>query len=125
MSFATKLCKIVFEDGSERDVMKTPKTDNEKISMPGELAIFLDERGFPVVHPKKPESENSPDNLLHVIYDHGRPLGDVFDDFDTVRARVHKQWSHSQSEKRRDVLSAELKGKIELTTREILKKANV
>lgn len=36
MSFATKLCRIVYADGRARDVMKHPKTDSSKISLPGE-----------------------------------------------------------------------------------------
>ena len=31
MSFATKLSHIVYEDGTARDVMKTPKTDTGKV----------------------------------------------------------------------------------------------
>jgi hypothetical protein len=31
MSFATKLSHIVFQDGTQRDVMKTPKTDTGKV----------------------------------------------------------------------------------------------
>lgn len=37
MSFATKLCHIVYEDGRARDVMKHPKTDSSKFSLPGGL----------------------------------------------------------------------------------------
>ncbi len=33
MSFATKLSHIVYEDGKERDVMKTPKTDTGKVRL--------------------------------------------------------------------------------------------
>ena len=32
MSFATKLSHIVYEDGRERDVIKTPKTDSAKVT---------------------------------------------------------------------------------------------
>ena len=35
MSFATKLCHIVYEDGTPRDVMKTPKTDSGKVRVEG------------------------------------------------------------------------------------------
>jgi hypothetical protein len=35
MSFATKLCHMVYADGAERDVMKHPKTDSSKCSLPG------------------------------------------------------------------------------------------
>lgn len=36
MSFATKLCHVVYADGSAHDVMKHPATDKGKISLPGE-----------------------------------------------------------------------------------------
>lgn len=35
MSFATKLSRIEYADGSIRDIMKTPKTDKAKFSLPG------------------------------------------------------------------------------------------
>lgn len=35
MSFATKLCHVVYADGSATDVMKHPVTDKGKISLPG------------------------------------------------------------------------------------------
>lgn len=35
MSFATKLSHMVYADGSARDVMKHPKTDATKFSLPG------------------------------------------------------------------------------------------
>lgn len=38
MSFATKLCHVVYADGSAHDVMKHPATDKGKISLPGEYA---------------------------------------------------------------------------------------
>lgn len=38
MSFATKLCHVVYADGSAHDVMKHPATDKGKISLPGEAA---------------------------------------------------------------------------------------
>lgn len=37
MSFATKLCHIVYEDGRARDIMKQPQTDASKFSLPGGL----------------------------------------------------------------------------------------
>ena len=40
MSFATKLSHIRYADGRERDIMKMPKTDSGKISLPGQLAVY-------------------------------------------------------------------------------------
>jgi len=45
LSFATKLCHIVYEDGTTRDVMKHPKTDSDKISLPGVLDVVRNEQG--------------------------------------------------------------------------------
>jgi hypothetical protein len=42
MSFATKLCHIVYADGRARDLMKQPQTDAAKFSLPGACAC---ERG--------------------------------------------------------------------------------
>lgn len=39
MSFATKLSHVRYADGSVRDIMKKPKTDSEKISLPGVLKV--------------------------------------------------------------------------------------
>jgi hypothetical protein len=38
MSFATKLCHIVYAEGRAEDVMKQPQTDTGKFSLPGERA---------------------------------------------------------------------------------------
>jgi hypothetical protein len=35
MSFATKLCHVVYAGGAAQDVMKHPATDQGKISLPG------------------------------------------------------------------------------------------
>ncbi|KAJ1984516.1 hypothetical protein H4R34_000602 [Dimargaris verticillata] len=43
MSFATKLSHITYADGTPRDVMKYPKTDASKVSLPGELAVITND----------------------------------------------------------------------------------
>lgn len=63
MSFATKLCHIKYADGTEREVMKCPKTDTGKLSFPGRLAV-REEGGVPTVYPA--ESVASEDNMLQV-----------------------------------------------------------
>jgi hypothetical protein len=35
MSFATKLCHIVYTDGRPADIMKQPQSDMGKFSLPG------------------------------------------------------------------------------------------
>ena len=45
MSFATKLSHVVFKDGRAADVMKLPKTDIGKFSLPGEGGGGVSDRG--------------------------------------------------------------------------------
>lgn len=103
MSFATKLNRIVYADGRERDVMKAPLTDPEKYSLPGLLAVKRVD-GIPTVFPKA-EVRNE-DNLLRVVYDHG-PVDGVWDDFSTLKSRVQEEW-HALP-KNYDAISQELK----------------
>jgi nicotinamide phosphoribosyltransferase len=120
MSFATKLCHITYADGVVRDVMKTPTQDNSKISLPGELAVWLDDSGYPNVRPKQEGDQGNPDNQLKVVYDHG-PVGE-WDDFDTVRSRVRDQWTKYALNKTPSVLSDQLQAKIKNVTRSLHEK---
>ncbi|KAF9938255.1 hypothetical protein BGZ67_000341 [Mortierella alpina] len=72
MSFATKLCHIVYEDGTKRDVMKHPKTDADKISLPGILDVVRNEQGIPMVYPRAESGIPHKDNILQVVYNHGK-----------------------------------------------------
>lgn len=45
MSFATKLSYIEYANGDKRDVMKLPKTDTGKTSLPGILRVRRDSNG--------------------------------------------------------------------------------
>lgn len=90
MSFATKLSFIRYADGREVKVMKKPATESGKKSFPGILKVIRDEDGHPVIYP----SDGTPDpkNLLQVVYDNG-PVKDLkWDDFDTIRDRVAREW---------------------------------
>ena len=94
MSFATKLSAIVPEStGEERIVMKAPKTNVGKTSLPGRLAVkYVEgEAGMrtPTVFPKDLVSPE--DNLLEVVYDH-KPVDKEWDSFDRVRERVDATW---------------------------------
>ncbi|PVU88375.1 hypothetical protein BB559_005596 [Furculomyces boomerangus] len=102
MSFATKLSMIMKKDGTRRDIMKTPKTDSGKISLPGSLMVFADtdDNNIPKVYPKyeissgnKLRSYPGKSNLLQVVYNNG-PISDFeWDNFDTIRNRVEEQWN--------------------------------
>eukprot|EP00842_Homolaphlyctis_polyrhiza_P001810 jgi/Hompol1/262/HPOL_005267-RA len=107
MSFATKLCSITYADGAQRDVMKMPKTESGKISLPGELKVIRNADGLPVVYPA--ESHVVGEDELVVVYDHGKPVIS-WDSFATVRERVATEWSRSPL--KFDPVSQELKQKI-------------
>lgn len=109
MSFATKLSFIKYKDGTERDIMKRPKTDLNKISFPGALYVKR-VNGVPTIFPRAhgqviPEDEN----MLKLVYDCG-PVGYKFEDFDTVRKRVEDEWPTVP--KVYDPISQELRDKV-------------
>ncbi|KAK3807254.1 MAG: nicotinate phosphoribosyltransferase family-domain-containing protein [Benniella sp.] len=72
MSFATKLSYVVYEDGTTRNVMKYPKSDSDKISLPGVLDVVRNAEGIPVVYPRAEHGFPHKASLLQVVYDHGR-----------------------------------------------------
>ncbi|CAG8512128.1 4381_t:CDS:10 [Cetraspora pellucida] len=115
MSFATKLCHITYADGSRRDIMKSPKTETGKISLPGEFVVKRNEHGVPIVYPKEVCAENDPENLLRVVYDHGKVI--EWDDFNTIRERAAKEWSCLP--RSYDNISPELREKISKCIKEI------
>jgi nicotinamide phosphoribosyltransferase len=108
MSFATKLNYIEYADGTKHDVMKKPRSDSGKISLPGVLQVRR-VNGIPTVFPADPDGPRAPDNLLRVVYDR-RPLLGVWDDFETVRKRARTEWKALPQV--HDPISAELKEKI-------------
>ncbi|CAG8753097.1 14550_t:CDS:10, partial [Dentiscutata erythropus] len=115
MSFATKLCHITYADGIQKDVMKIPKTGSKKTSLPGEFIVKKNEHGVPIVYPKEVCAENDPENLLRVVYDHGKVS--EWDDFDTIRKRVAKEWPLLP--RSYDNISPELKSKSSKCIQEI------
>jgi nicotinic acid phosphoribosyltransferase len=67
MSFATKLCHIQYADGRAVDVMKKPKDDLSKVSLPGILQVRK-VNGIPTIFPaEEGGSLNSTENLLKVL----------------------------------------------------------
>jgi nicotinamide phosphoribosyltransferase len=111
MSFATKLNYIIYKgDGVHRNVMKRPKTDGGKFSLPGILQVKRSADGLLHVHPREWDEKVDPaDNALKVVYDHG-PLGGAWEDFDTVRARVAREWAATP--KLHNPISEPMNGKI-------------
>ncbi|CAG8567686.1 7188_t:CDS:10 [Diversispora eburnea] len=109
MSFATKLSYIKYADGTERNIMKIPTMDSKKISLPGEFVVKRNELGVKSCPP------NDPNNLLHVVYDHGKVI--EWDNFDIIRKRVAKEWTALP--KVWNNISSELKSKIDKVTQEL------
>eukprot|EP01091_Cochliopodium_minus_P009972 TRINITY_DN2579_c1_g1_i1.p1 TRINITY_DN2579_c1_g1~~TRINITY_DN2579_c1_g1_i1.p1 ORF type:complete len:510 (-),score=137.55 TRINITY_DN2579_c1_g1_i1:86-1615(-) len=90
MSFATKLSHITYQNGTHRDVMKKPKTDPTKYSLPGEVKVIRNEKGYPVVYPVEHPVEG--ENLLQTFYDNG-PVKDLkWPLFYEIRERIEKEW---------------------------------
>jgi nicotinamide phosphoribosyltransferase len=92
MSFATKLSYIRYADGREEDVMKTPKTDSGKFSLPGKLQVRRQADGSATIFPAQATQPTPGQPLLKVVYD-CRPVPNAFpDSFDQVRDRVNREW---------------------------------
>jgi len=116
MSFATKLSYIIDEHGNERDVMKRPKQEGSKTSLPGVLRVVAGEqKGTLSVVPgvwnrETKRSEGAGESVMRVVWDCG-PVEGCWDEFDVLRARVESQWTDAPPV--HDVVSGELKAKSE------------
>lgn len=116
MSFATKLSFIIDAAGHERPVMKRPKHEGSKTSLPGLLRVVAGEqKGTLKVLPARWNcqtrcSEGEGDSVMRLVWDHG-PVAGCWDDFDVLRARVEQQWADAPPV--HDVVSDELKAKVE------------
>jgi len=96
MSFATKLSYIKYADGEERSIMKAPKTDPEKWSLPGKMMVLRDGTKCPQVYPEKPGrvmEKTGLKNVMVTVYDHGKiNNGYMSETFDVIRERIETQW---------------------------------
>lgn len=70
MSFATKLSHIVYADGTAADLMKLPKSDVSKFSLPGIMAVKR-VNGVPTAFPAEGGHVSPNENLLQVLWDRG------------------------------------------------------
>ena len=70
MSFATKLSHIVYADGTAADLMKLPKSDVSKYSLPGIMAVKR-MGGVPTAFPAEGGHVSPNENLLQVLWDKG------------------------------------------------------
>ena len=121
MAFATKLSFIIDADGRERNIMKRPKHEGSKASLPGLLRVVAaEQKGALKVIPaswnrEKKRSEGEGDSVMRSVWDYG-PVAGCWDDFDVLRERVEKQWAEAPAVY--DVVSSELKAKVDEWVRE-------
>jgi len=98
LGYAMKLSYVEQLDGRERHIMKLPKTDMRKASLPGLFHVQRDwfdkETGVhvPRVYPAETTAAHAGPNLLETVWDCG-PVGYEFDSFDEVRNRVDTEWN--------------------------------
>jgi len=109
MSFATKLSYIKYADGTVRQVMKCPKTDMSKVSLPGVLKVKR-VNGIPTVFPSK-EDEHDPEDLLVTVYNCGPVSGFKWPTFSEVKDKVKNEWP--KVPKNFDPVSKELRANID------------
>lgn len=105
LGYAMKLSYVEDLTGTHRDIMKLPKTDLGKASMPGLLAV-KEVDGVARVFPE--DCVSASEDLLETIWDCG-PVGYEFEDFDSVRVRADR-WQEVPI--KRDNISDELRLKI-------------
>lgn len=108
---ATKLCNIVTKDGVERPVMKSPKSDTSKQSLPGKFRVCENGHGLSV-YPEEViswEDKKIETNLLEICWDSGS-INYEFEPFSVIRERAKNQWTTRPPFC--DVISPQLKDKI-------------
>ena len=91
MDFSTKLSHIIYEDGTEKDVMKAPTGDSIKISLPGRIDVCLNEHGLPQTYPESVARELGLTSLFVTIWNSG-PVGYETPKFTDIVKRADDQW---------------------------------
>ena len=91
MSFASKLSYIKYADGSEKDVMKAPKTDSSKCSLPGKIDVCYDSDGILKTYPEDVARKLGLKSAFVTVYDNG-PVKGTSELFDTLIERVNTEW---------------------------------
>lgn len=117
MSFATKLSHIIYKNGSALDIMKTPKTDMTKVSLPGRLNVCLNNEQKPCTYPEEDSSDKK--SLFETVWNCGPVKNHVWKDFDSLIAKIDKEWSNLPNGG--TPFSKELKKKIEITVENLRK----
>jgi nicotinic acid phosphoribosyltransferase len=89
-SYAMKLSERVDNDGTRIPIMKAPKTDMTKASLPGNFTVTNSPFG-PTTYPYTPGWTNYPEMLV-TIYDCG-DFKETTDTFSVIRKRVEIEWN--------------------------------
>ncbi len=115
LSFATKLSHITYNTGETLDVMKRPKTDSNKFSLPGEMKVIPNDKGIYMVYPKEASVPGADGdvvwtgNVLDTVYDKG-PVNVQWFTFDNIRTVINTQYAYLPT--KADPISPEMKAKI-------------
>lgn len=112
MSFATKLSFIEYADGTQRNIMKAPKTDAGKNSLPGILKVVVADTLR--VGTEGDEGED----LLVTVYDSG-PVNSEKIKFSDIRAKIELNWAKSAQVKPESLFTDKLQMRINKTLYEL------
>lgn len=100
MRFATKLSQVTYSDGVAHDVMKDPKTDIDKCSLPGKLTVRYSGNGTEyIVLPANPvwtdHDTFGTQEVLETVWDSG-PVNSELRSYDEIRDFVKAEWTGSR-----------------------------
>lgn len=115
---AIKVCSIKV-NGVERAIMKAPKTDSGKCSLPGKMQVNR-VGGIPTVFPAEGvgwSDRRIETNMLETVYDCGAVHSWKAETFQQMRDRLNREWVSLPP--KADVISAEMKEVITKTVAEI------
>jgi len=115
MSFATKLSEAVFDDGTVRPVMKAPKTDGLKVSLPGKMKICMNSLGYPEAR----TLDEPGDNLFEVVYESGFQTTYKWPIFDEIVDKIEMSYKTMESKINGAPYSETLKSKQKAVLNEI------
>ena len=118
MAFACKLSCRIDAEGVVHDVMKRPKHDYGKLSLPGLLRVIRspdNPHAFSVVpavwDEQAGDCRGEGESVMRTVWNCG-PVEGCWDDFDTVKARVEREWTAAPL--KWDVVSQAVKDKVKL-----------
>lgn len=92
MSFATKLSHIVYADGSEKNVMKAPKSDTTKCSLPGRIDVCYGSDGTLKTYPSDVAKQLNLKSAFITVYDK-KPIDGIWSLFDVLVERTEIRWN--------------------------------